>query len=604
MIRQLRSDDRGAIMLVALAFAVFGVAMLYYAIGIGETVLLRERMQDAADGGALTAAVVHARSMNFLVLLNIIMAALIAILVAFKLVETLATIGIIVAAALAWFTGGSTLAAIPPLKAVASEMKSLYDTTKDPIFQALEVLHETADAVAAVSPSAARGVASGDLKAHWQPLVHDELIAMHDDEAHPHMLPVEDDTFDKLCEEGGHLAGGLALKPFDPILKGRIGRKVRDELKGALGDLTGGMSDWFCGESGGPPPSPPPKRVNNRYPRTDAMDHCKKDELTPDQVIQAAQDPKSVTTEACEESAADTEAAQPDDTTGECRDGQDCSESGPYELHARIARDQCDPTRSPAPFRYSYQTRSGSVTYRYTKAGWVRGLPEYEPLTFVRDQSRPPCGPKSVGPSVAVGYEKQVRERSGGDVQSLCSSEVPPLLPPADPRDPHEQRVDFVEVRHMLLCEKSELEPVEVGDAKAADDSGDPKYPKRVRGDLKLGSDTFQMRVVVRTEQATAKADRAVKLSLWGATSPEGELPPGATLRSFAFAQAEYFYDGTEGADAWMWNMNWRARLRHFRLPEVTDDRTALWTKVNVAFFKQAPDFEKDFKLVEAEIAH
>ena len=80
--------------LVALAFAVFGVAMLYYAIGIGQTVLRREHMQDAADGAALTAAVVHARSMNFVVLLNIIMAALIAVLVALKLVEGLVDYGL------------------------------------------------------------------------------------------------------------------------------------------------------------------------------------------------------------------------------------------------------------------------------------------------------------------------------------------------------------------------------------------------------------------------------------------------------------------------------------------------------------------------------
>ncbi|HXK18794.1 MAG TPA: hypothetical protein VNG33_13380, partial [Polyangiaceae bacterium] len=76
-------------------------------------------------------------------------------------------------------------------------------------------------------------------------------------------------------------------------------------------------------------------------------------------------------------------------------------------------------------------------------------------------------------------------------------------------------------------------------------------------------------------------------------------------LRPFAFAQAEYFYDGTESIDAWMWNMNWRARLRLFRLPGETEDRGALWAKSQIAFgVEGAQGLESGIHLVEAEIAH
>ena len=611
MTKPLRSDDRGAIMLVALAFAVFGVAMLYYAIGIGETVLRREHMQDAADGAALTAAVVHARSMNFVVLLNIIMAALIAILVALKLVEGLALVGIIIAAALAYFTGGSSLSMIPPLKGVAAEMSDLYDDLKDPIFNALEVLHTTADAVALFAPGAAQRVANDDLTAHSPSLVDGgQLVAMQSNQ-----LPVEDDTFDKLCHEGGRVAGTLALKPFDPILPD----SVSDELAGALGSLTGAMSAWFCGESDGPPPSPPPRRENKRYPRTEGMDHCQYDKLSTEEIAKAKQDPTTFQTTACNDSREDADAAAPDDKTGECQAGQDCSESGPYEVHAQMARSQCAPTGSPAPHSYSYQTRTGKVTYRYTKKGWVRGTPDYGRPTFVKDQSQPPCGPKSVSPFIAVGYQTQVREKPGGEVQPLCSDEVAPLLPPLGPDDPREQVVKFTEVQHMLFCVKSVLEPIKVSDGKAANDSEDSgdsgdssdsddqkKYPKRVIDGLQLGSETFQLRAVIRTTQVSAKAEQAVKLSLWGADAPTAEQPAGHDLAPFAFAQAEYFYDGPEAADAWMWNMNWRARLRVFRLPAESEDRAVfLLGKVPLALGADAAvKFSVPILLAEKQIAH
>jgi hypothetical protein len=33
-----------------------------------------------------------------------------------------------------------------------------------------------------------------------------------------------------------------------------------------------------------------------------------------------------------------------------------------------------------------------------------------------------------------------------------------------------------------------------------------------------------------------------------------------------AFAQAEYYFDGTEHKAEWLWKQKWRARLRRFRI--------------------------------------
>lgn len=72
-------NQRGAIMVIGIFIAMMLVGMLYYVWGIGGAVLFRERMNDAADASAFSAGVVHARGMNLLVLINIIMAALAAV---------------------------------------------------------------------------------------------------------------------------------------------------------------------------------------------------------------------------------------------------------------------------------------------------------------------------------------------------------------------------------------------------------------------------------------------------------------------------------------------------------------------------------------------
>jgi hypothetical protein len=76
---RLVQDQRGAIMVVGIFIAAMLVGILYYVWGVGGAVLFRERMQDASDTSAFSAAVIHARGMNILVLINVIMAAMAAV---------------------------------------------------------------------------------------------------------------------------------------------------------------------------------------------------------------------------------------------------------------------------------------------------------------------------------------------------------------------------------------------------------------------------------------------------------------------------------------------------------------------------------------------
>ena len=56
------------------------VGLLYYLAGLGQALIFRERMQDAADSAALGGAVMAARGMNIIALLNNFMAAMLAVI--------------------------------------------------------------------------------------------------------------------------------------------------------------------------------------------------------------------------------------------------------------------------------------------------------------------------------------------------------------------------------------------------------------------------------------------------------------------------------------------------------------------------------------------
>jgi hypothetical protein len=67
----LARDRRGAVMILGVFMAVLMVGFVYFVKGIGDAIVYRERMQDAADAAAFAAAAVHARGMNLVVLVNL-----------------------------------------------------------------------------------------------------------------------------------------------------------------------------------------------------------------------------------------------------------------------------------------------------------------------------------------------------------------------------------------------------------------------------------------------------------------------------------------------------------------------------------------------------
>lgn len=572
-------DERGAILLIALFIAVFAVAILYSVVSTAETLLFREHLQDAADSAALSAAVMHARSMNFIVLINIVMAALLAILVTIKLVEGLCILGMVLAAAAAWFTAGASLAAIPPLKSVHSTMEEAYANVKPPVFTALEVLHDAADTVRDIAPVAASTLATSEVQQFSGSVVNKGIAA-----GSRLSLPVEDDSFDSLCGKGGQYATGLALLPFSPILDKLHLGDIKGELKDAVGDMTEAMSGWFCSDSSDGPPSF--KRTEERsYPRVMlrgglgrevyADEACKDD---PD--VQGKG--KDATSTLCEKIQHDEEDGQPDKDTGECQAGHDCSLGGPYDARVTVAREQCDPEKAPAPFRYWAEIRRGTVRYIWNGKLWQRQEPRFE-APVNRRFDGPPCGAAHRSPQIAVGYNTTVHP--GTDVSQVlpvCSTEERPDMPIPAPARGETRTVAFTEVENILGCKRKEEVPIPISDGASAgsSDDGNSKSPKRIEPDVTLGDEAFQIRALMQGDLGRMNATRLVRLSLWHAPDPSNPLASLTELGGLSMAQAEYFYDSAEGRDAWMWNMNWRARLVRFRLPGRNSDA---WKAVQTA---------------------
>src|SRR5262249_26294189 len=69
----LATDQRGAIMLTGLFMSCFLIGALWFIVGIGDTIVFRDKMQEAADVGAFSSAALQAKGMNFIALLNIVM---------------------------------------------------------------------------------------------------------------------------------------------------------------------------------------------------------------------------------------------------------------------------------------------------------------------------------------------------------------------------------------------------------------------------------------------------------------------------------------------------------------------------------------------------
>jgi len=628
---RLERDDRGAAIVMGVVFAVFVLSMLYYVIGIGEAMHYRERMQDAADSAAFSGAIMHARGMNTIVLINLIMAAVLAVLVALRLIETLIGAAIVVLA-FASIWGGAAASFIPPLEMIRQRVHDVAEGVKPIIKNVLTALHQVGEVVKVVVPVGANMYIISDAREHFGDVAEFGIAIP------PRLtLPVENDDYPVLCGHAGQMAAHVALIPFEAILPGW----VTDTLEDGLEALVKAGSGWFCGDEGARPPSFEfnPDDFQQKLPLLESMETCRRN---------ASESPDSPEVqEQCREAEREDQAGRPDPETGRCREDQRvclpirqdpededspivpfpeesyCAQQGTTE---RVSPDDCELSDSSAYGKHLLQARRQCtnppgdgdltqviwfqevVTTHYVwrnGTGWVLGEPEVGSETRGTG-SRLPCEGEpeawdleTMVPANGVCRTEtdRVRPRIDGAPEGFVYTRVTQVVDCAQEATPSSIPVDTLDVGEDAPSDpNATYDDAQLGNMKPQQGGGNStsQDPFRFEEGLLLGTSDMQVRALIKGIGPPARADRRVQAASWNrrGRAMTTFLEQARAWGMLSVAQAEYYYeparpnddgsitipdeDGMPGRGEWMWNMNWTARMRRFRFnqdPNSDDQR-------------------------------
>lgn len=283
MDRTLRKDERGAVLLIAVFMSAFLVGALWYVIGIGDAAIYRQYLQDGADAVAFGSAVYHARGMNIIALINLVMAAVLMVLVAFKIGQILLAIANIASCLAGAYLNpicDLTTAAKPPYDNLVSAVEKIVD-------KILRVLYQASNAVAIGMPWVAEGKALV-VANQYKPTVDGGFmlsisLVPHSVEqgaggmvaADPKAtagggtaagsvetkkssgpkrwgLPVQDDEYSVLCKKAGENVAHLVFLPFKFLPGfGDLMGGVMSFASSAVGSVVSFFPSYFCGDGGG-----------------------------------------------------------------------------------------------------------------------------------------------------------------------------------------------------------------------------------------------------------------------------------------------------------------------------------------------------------------
>ena len=232
--RDLSCDEAGSIMLMGLFMALFLIGTVYYVLGVGDAVIYRRQMQDAADAGAHAATVMAAKGMNLHALLNVVMAITAGILLVVRSVEVLLEIILGV----------------------------LYGLTASIIFSA-----KAASLIGVLTPVESTVEKVGDAVERFVSVAHDALDAAHHAVQHGYPLLAQARAVDAIAfqdVDGSPVAAGFVVPLLGPRLpaggrglpvdKDRIGilcDRAADGLGNKLRNVRSAVPRWLLRFLGG-----------------------------------------------------------------------------------------------------------------------------------------------------------------------------------------------------------------------------------------------------------------------------------------------------------------------------------------------------------------
>ena len=607
------SHEGGAIMVIGVFMAILLVGLLWYIAGIGTTIFHRERMQDAADAVALATAIGHARGMNLIVFINLVMAALVAIVLALKVIEMLLTGLILILAAIAWFFPPAG-AAIPVVNSARSVVAEVHEAARQIVDAVLIVLHVSEVAIRVVTPAQSVITGMATITENYGDVLGTAVAIP------PRLtLPVEDDVYDRLCVE--------AEKILEGIIRDSVGRVplIGKVLSFALKPLIQAVSRFYCYKDPTAEPPTHPIEIDRTLPQTPEGEQCEKD--------RAEMDTNSAACQAWDEQL---KQRRPDEN-GNCSEGDD-QQQQLCEDNLVQARITCDfnTNRKAENFSWSEATVEEELTYDLAAGDWKTTKFTYrEPLdpsklvnvnTFdgasgLIDQTDPKnpeeligMDPKPVGGRPCdQGYlyynrgmateEELARTWSDWNrvveqlnepahVLPVCSMRakamqgLPPKPSPLNGQDPHAPPASFDQgphviqyqaIKHVYGCSQKATIVMKMPgdwDPQTGASDGSDKSPQKMIPDIELGTGDFQMRgiAIAGGDGRPTRSEGKLNVSAFHReVDTEAWIPFARGAGRINIAQAEYYYNHKGGddkeRDQWMWNMKWRARLVRFRMP-------------------------------------
>ncbi len=547
----LRDGTSGAIMVLGLFMALFLVGALYFLMGIGHTVMFRERMQDASDAAAFSAAVMNARGMNLIALINILMACALAILVALRAVQLLCIAGIALAGALAVPTFGASLSAIPPLAEVESSVTELYNSLEPEIMEFLELGHTAEVVIKNGMPAVAIGKAVVITMGAYRPPV-DVGFAIPD----RFTLPLETAPFSDLCRKAAEYTVALVELPLRPIVS--LLGPVWSPIHAVLNAFAQAAAATVCGGSAS-------------MPHIDADFSIGLPQSEPSRQCTSGGGSAAARRASCDEAERLERTRQYDPATGNCVGGSPpgATTSG---CNARVAdaASQCQPGGSARRTAFIYQLQDVTYTIQKLADGTiVRSIPAPDPGRVPNPYvsgttNRPMCG---TGGSVSTNYDPAgpLCEPTQSDLEASHIFEIDALAPGGS----GSVLIAYTRVLHVLACKEPRDQPTE-GISATPVDGGDSRAPMRVLPDANLGDDNFQIWGFVIGHIDFDREDRYVRSANSFRDDTGSASSIMRTMRELGrinVAQAEFYFDGSEAREDWMYNMFWRARLRRVRIP-------------------------------------
>jgi hypothetical protein len=248
--RDLVADEQGAIMVIGIFMCVFLVGALWYIAGIGDALVFHERMQEAADSVAFSAAIIEARGMNIIVLMNLLMAAILAIRVAINLIKVVCIAGAAIFAGICLIPFMEWACPVAELCADGAEyMQEADDDTRSAIDDALEGLHTAETGVAYATPAAAWAGAFEMAQKYTPPVSF--VVLDGKSTAQGWGLPIQDGTLGKLCHQAASGVASLLTYPLSAI---GLPSQAVSVLNGLITGIT--ANDFFC-ELGSGDATPP-----------------------------------------------------------------------------------------------------------------------------------------------------------------------------------------------------------------------------------------------------------------------------------------------------------------------------------------------------------